>query len=145
VQSIVSKLQLRERTLLFLAMSTGLRRGELAGLKWQDVAFDRMLLFVERSVVDQVVGCPSGRCAQKTLHLLGSEDQKDRIHQGSLAHTGATGDDGGTAGQNGLQRLPLAWCQRLAGPLLAPRDDLFDIDRWVGRISCSQPPDLPQK
>jgi integrase len=56
VQAIVSKLQLRERTLLFLAMSTGLRRGELAGLKWQDVAFDRMLLFVERSVVDQVVG-----------------------------------------------------------------------------------------
>jgi integrase len=56
VQAIVSKLRLRERTLLFLAMSTGLRRGELAGLKWQDVAFDKMLLFVERSVVDQVVG-----------------------------------------------------------------------------------------
>lgn len=56
IRTLVSKLQLRERTLLFLDMSTGLRRGELAGLKWKDVAFDRMLLFVERSVVDQRVG-----------------------------------------------------------------------------------------
>jgi len=40
MQAIVAELQLRERVLLFLDMTTGLRRGELAGLKWQDIDFE---------------------------------------------------------------------------------------------------------
>jgi len=79
MQAIVSKLQLRERTLLFLDMSTGLRRGELAGLKWKDVAFDRMLLFVERSVVDQVVGPCKTEGSKKPVPLdeYSVQDLKD--------------------------------------------------------------------
>jgi integrase len=79
MRTIVSKLQLRERTLLFLDMSTGLRRGELAGLKWKDVAFDKMLLFVERSVVDQRVGPCKTEGSKKPVPLdeYSVQDLKD--------------------------------------------------------------------
>jgi hypothetical protein len=33
------------------------------------------------------------------------------VHKRGLTHAGAANDDGGTAGQDDLQRLPLAWCQ----------------------------------
>ncbi|WP_212774275.1 site-specific integrase [Polycladomyces abyssicola] len=42
--------------LFFLAISTGLRRGELLGLKWGDVDFDRGILVVRRTVQRTVNG-----------------------------------------------------------------------------------------
>jgi integrase len=69
MQAIVSKLQLRERTLVFLDMSTGLRRGELTGIKWEDVDFEEMLLWVERSVVDQVIGPCKTEASKKPVPL----------------------------------------------------------------------------
>jgi integrase len=58
MRALLGELALRERVLVFLAMATGLRRGELAGLKWKDMDFANLLLHVERSVVNNV----SGRC-----------------------------------------------------------------------------------
>lgn len=46
----------RERLLVCLALSLGLRRGELAALRWQDIDFERLTITVQRSLVDQVVG-----------------------------------------------------------------------------------------
>jgi integrase len=37
MQKMISAVLLRERVLIFLDMMTGLRRGELAGLKWEDI------------------------------------------------------------------------------------------------------------
>jgi integrase len=56
MQTLISAVRLRERTLLFLDMVTGLRRGELAGLQWHDIDFLNLQLNVIRSVVDQRVG-----------------------------------------------------------------------------------------
>ena len=84
---------------------------------------------------------PAGRGAEKAFHLLGSQDLQNRVHQRRLADAGAAGDDGGAAGQNGLQRLPLAWRQRLAGTSFAPFDGLFEIDRRIGRTGRGQTPD----
>src|SRR5689334_23731832 len=42
----------RERLLVCLALSLGLRRGELAGLRWHDIDFERLTLTVQRSLVD---------------------------------------------------------------------------------------------
>ena len=42
--------------MVFLDMPAGLRRGELAGLKWEDVDFKHLHLNVSRSLVDQHVG-----------------------------------------------------------------------------------------
>lgn len=44
IRLLITSLQLRERVLVFLDMVTGLRRGELAGLKWEDVDFQNLSL-----------------------------------------------------------------------------------------------------
>jgi integrase len=56
MQNILSELSARENALISLDMITGLRRGELAGLKWGDIDFENLLVNVLRSVVDQVTG-----------------------------------------------------------------------------------------
>jgi integrase len=58
MQSILSELSVREDALISLDMITGLRRGELAGLKWGDIDFENLLVNVVRSVVNQ----RTGRC-----------------------------------------------------------------------------------
>jgi len=69
MRAIVAKLQLRERVLLFLAMVTGLRRGELTGIQWGDIDFANLLIDVRRSVVDQVVGRCKTEASQKPVPI----------------------------------------------------------------------------
>jgi integrase len=69
IRAIVTKLQLRERVLLFLAMVTGLRRGELTGIQWGDIDFANLLIDVRRSVVDQVVGRCKTEASQKPVPI----------------------------------------------------------------------------
>ena len=51
-----AELRIRERILVWLDMTLGLRRGELAGLRWEDIHFEELTVMAQRSVVDQVVG-----------------------------------------------------------------------------------------
>lgn len=69
MQKMISAVGLRERVLLFLDMVTGLRRGELAGLKWQDIDFLNLQLNVNRSVVDQHVGKCKTEISQKPVPI----------------------------------------------------------------------------
>lgn len=39
-----------QETLFVLALATGMRRGELLGLKWQDIDFDKRVLYVRRAL-----------------------------------------------------------------------------------------------
>src|SRR3984885_16240247 len=59
----------RERVLVCLALSLGLRRGELAGLRWQDIDFERLAITVQRSLVDQVVGPTKTEASQRPLPM----------------------------------------------------------------------------
>lgn len=45
---ILAELALRERVLVFLDMASGLRRGELAGVKWMDFDFESLDANVQR-------------------------------------------------------------------------------------------------
>jgi integrase len=56
LQALIPHLSVRDRVLVLLDACTGLRVGELLGLKWSDVDFENGQLHVTRSVVDQVVG-----------------------------------------------------------------------------------------
>lgn len=56
IKTIVDGLGLRERTLVLLAVSTGLRQSELFGLKWGDIDFAGGTMSVTRSIVYGVVG-----------------------------------------------------------------------------------------
>jgi integrase len=55
-QNLQAELKIRERILVWLDMTCGLRRGELAGLRWEDIRFEDLTIMARRSVVDQVVG-----------------------------------------------------------------------------------------
>jgi integrase len=56
IRALVDNLSIRERTLVLLAVSTGLRQSELFGLKWGDIDFAQRTMSVTRSIVYGVVG-----------------------------------------------------------------------------------------
>jgi integrase len=57
------------RTAFLIAAVTGMRRGEIFGLKWGDVDFGRALLHVRRSYVDGVEGPPKTESSRRPLPI----------------------------------------------------------------------------
>jgi integrase len=69
VRALVDNLGLRERTLVLLAVSTGLRQSEMFGLKWIDIDFSQGTMNVIRSIVYGVVGPCKTESSQKPVPL----------------------------------------------------------------------------
>ena len=69
MQDILAELLPLDPTLVLLSMVTGLRRGELAGLKWQDIHFQNLQIDVQRSIVSQVVGRCKTEASQKPVPI----------------------------------------------------------------------------
>jgi integrase len=69
IRLILNSLQLREKTLVLLDVSTGLRMSELFGLKWLDVNFKANDINVTRSIVMQVIGPCKTEASQKPIPL----------------------------------------------------------------------------
>ena len=67
VQSLLANLRGRERTLVLLAVTTGLRRSEIFALKWKDVDFHAKQIHVTRSIVQNVVGLCKTESSQKPV------------------------------------------------------------------------------
>src|SRR5215813_13347910 len=67
VQRLIANLRFRERTLVLLAVTTGLRRSELFALKWKDVDFQTKQIFVTRSIVQHVIGICKTESSQKPV------------------------------------------------------------------------------
>jgi integrase len=67
IKLLVDGLELRERTLVLLAASTGLRQSELFGLKWGDINFEEKTIYVTRSIVSGVVGPCKTEASQKPV------------------------------------------------------------------------------
>jgi integrase len=67
IKVLVDNLAVRERTLVLLAVSTGLRQSELFGLKWGDVDFAQKTMNVTRSIVYGVVGPCKTEASQKPV------------------------------------------------------------------------------
>jgi len=67
IKAFVDSLGIRERTLVLLAVSTGLRQSELFGLKWGDVDFAQKTMNVTRSIVYGVVGPCKTEASQKPV------------------------------------------------------------------------------
>jgi integrase len=55
-RALVSQLDPREQIIVLLAGSTALRRGELFGLRWEDIDFDQQLVNVTHSIFRNVEG-----------------------------------------------------------------------------------------
>lgn len=69
IKMLVDNLPLRERTLVLLAASTGLRQSELFGLKWRDVDFEHGELNVIRSIVCGIEGRCKTESSQKPIPM----------------------------------------------------------------------------
>jgi integrase len=69
VAALFSELRDPFRTLILLASVTELRRGELLGLKWNDIDFVESEIRVVRSVVDQVEGPPKTLASRRPIPM----------------------------------------------------------------------------
>jgi integrase len=67
IKALVDNLSVRERALVLLAVSTGLRQSELFGLKWGDIDFCQGTMNVTRSIVCGVVGPCKTESSQKPV------------------------------------------------------------------------------
>ena len=69
IGALLSELRDPFQALILLAAVTGLRRGELFGLKWADLNFEEAEMRVVRSVVDQVEGPPKTLASRRPIPL----------------------------------------------------------------------------
>src|ERR1700682_4465403 len=69
VSALLSELRDPFYTLILLASVTGLRRGELFGLTWEDVDFQEAEIRIVRSIVDQVEGPPKTLASRRPIPM----------------------------------------------------------------------------
>lgn len=69
LESIINGLSEPSRTLVITAAVTGLRRGELIGLKWTDIDFQNRRINVVRSMVDHIEGQPKTATSRRPVPL----------------------------------------------------------------------------
>ena len=70
----VEKLPLMQKTMYYILLTTGLRRGECFGLQWGDIDFENALMHINRNVVyttksGAVVGAPKTDTGYRTIPL----------------------------------------------------------------------------
>jgi integrase len=68
-QLIYQVLRQRERVMVLLDFATGIRRGELAGARWEDCDFAQKVFFPRRSIVKQRVGKLKTEASTKCIPL----------------------------------------------------------------------------
>ena len=69
LQLLFAELGLRERTLVLLDLSAGMRRGELLALQWQDVDFQAKTLNIRKSIWQQHLGPVKTEESEKVMPL----------------------------------------------------------------------------
>ncbi len=69
LRRLLEGLPRRERLMVLLDFGTGLRRGELSGLKWEDIDFEQKEVTPKRSVVNQNVGDVKTDASKKSIPL----------------------------------------------------------------------------
>jgi len=68
-QLIYGALKQRERMMVLLDFGTGLRRGELSGVRWEDIRFEDKILTPKRSIVKQRIGRVKTEASKKSIPL----------------------------------------------------------------------------
>ena len=71
-RDLLARLEQRDRAIVLLAGSTGLRRSELVALTWGDIAFGRCEITVRRSRVRKWFGEPKTEASRKLVPLHAS-------------------------------------------------------------------------
>jgi integrase len=69
ISALLTELKHPYKQMVFLAAVTGLRASELLALKWGDINFDSLEIFLNRGVVHQVIGDLKTEASRKPLPL----------------------------------------------------------------------------
>jgi integrase len=86
IRALLGELKEREKTLVLLGAATGIRRGELLALKWEDVDFERLELKVTRSIFHQVIGTCKTETSRKPVPLDAQVAEVLRLWQASTPY-----------------------------------------------------------
>jgi len=129
IKALVDSLGIRERTLVLLAVSTGLRQSELFGLKWGDIDLVQGMMNVTRSIVYGVVGPCKTESSQKPVpvHPLLADALSDWRKQ--CAYTKP--DDWVFASKRHRGRRPY-WGQAILRKYLRPVAQRLGIQKCIG-------------
>ena len=129
IKAMLDNLSIRERTLVLLAVSTGLRQSELFGLKWGDIDFVQGTMNVTRSIVYGVVGPCKTETSQKPVpvHPLLADALSDWRKQ--CAYTKP--DDWVFASKRHRGRRPY-WGQAILRKYLRPVAQRLGIQKCIG-------------
>lgn len=129
IKAMLNNLSIRERTLVLLAVSTGLRQSELFGLKWGDIDLLQGTMNVTRSIVYGVVGPCKTESSQKPVpvHPLLADALSDWRIQ--CAYTKP--DDWVFASKRHRGRRPY-WGQAILRKYLRPVAQRLGIQKCIG-------------
>jgi len=129
IKAMLDNLSIRERTLVLLAVSTGLRQSELFGLKWGDIDLVQGAMNVTRSIVYGVVGPCKTESSQKPVpvHPLLADALSDWRKQ--CAYTEP--DDWVFASKRHRGRRPY-WGQAILRKYLRPVAQRLGIRKCIG-------------
>jgi integrase len=122
-------LQEPARTIVLAAALTGMRRGELFGLKWSDVDYAKGLIRITRSVVDQIEGKPKTAPSRRPVPMDGTLARALRDHQSRTTFRGT--DDWVFASEASLGRRPL-WPDAVLKRHVMPAVQAAGISKNVG-------------
>jgi integrase len=129
IKALVNSLGLRERTLVLLAASTGLRQSEIFGLKWRDIDFDQRAMSVTRSIAYGVVGLCKTESSQKPVPLHSAVAQALMEWKRSCAYTKP--DDWVFASKRHRGRKPV-WGQAILRKHIRPVAHRLGIQKQFG-------------
>lgn len=128
-QRLLSVLAVKERTMVLMALGTGLTRSELFALKWEDVDFAAEHISVTRSIVNQVVGTCKTEASQKPVPLHSS------LAQALLAWRQQTSyrkrEDWLFASPHSRGKHPL-WAQAIMRYHIGPATRKTELEKRVG-------------
>ena len=129
IKLLLDNLEVRERTLVLLAASTGSRQSELFALKWGDIDFSQGTMNVTRSITYGVVGRCKTEASQKPVPVhpvlaaaLTEWRHRCRYHE---PH------DWVFAKEHHRGRHPY-WGQAIVRTIVRPAAERVGIMKWIG-------------
>ena len=129
IKALIDSLRFRERTLVLLAASTGLRQSELFGLKWGDINVVQRTMNVTRSIVCGVVGPCKTESSQKPVPVHPTVLEALEKWKEASSYVGA--DDWVFASRRYRGRKPI-WGQAILRKYIRPVAQRIGIQKRFG-------------
>ena len=129
IRTLLEGLKIREKTLVFIAASTGIRQSELFALKWSDIDFSAGTMNVARSIVHGFVGPCKTESSQKPVPIHPLVVAALEKWRSQSSYRGP--DDWVFASQHTQGRLPY-WGQAILHKYLRPAARELGIEKRFG-------------